>query len=128
MKTEKQAPVVVITGASAGIGRATAIRFAKDGAKIALLARGKAGLEGARKEVEAMGTADRAKTRPILPLLALAKAAFDALLAAKLTVDQKTKYQAFCLYCLSSTAATFASLWITFPEERATWRELRDKK
>lgn len=47
--------VVVITGASAGIGRATAIRFAKDGAKIALLARGRAGLEGARRDVEAAG-------------------------------------------------------------------------
>jgi short-subunit dehydrogenase len=35
--------VVVITGASGGIGRATARRFAEDGAKIALLARGGAG-------------------------------------------------------------------------------------
>ena len=33
--------VVVITGASAGVGRATARRFAKDGAHIALLARGR---------------------------------------------------------------------------------------
>jgi NADP-dependent 3-hydroxy acid dehydrogenase YdfG len=47
--------VVVITGASAGIGRATAIEFAKRGAKIGLLARGRDGLEGARKEVEAAG-------------------------------------------------------------------------
>jgi len=39
--------VVVITGASGGVGRATARRFAQDGAKIALLARGEAGLEGA---------------------------------------------------------------------------------
>lgn len=47
--------VVVITGASAGIGRATAIRFAREGAKIALLARGQAGLEGAKRDVEAAG-------------------------------------------------------------------------
>jgi len=46
---------VVITGASAGIGRATARAFAKNGARIALLARGGDGLEGARKEVEALG-------------------------------------------------------------------------
>src|SRR4051794_5371994 len=47
--------VVVITGASAGVGRATASRFAKDGDKVALLARGRAGLEGCAREVEALG-------------------------------------------------------------------------
>ncbi len=47
--------VVVITGASGGIGRATVRRFAKDGAKIALLARGRAGLEAAAREVEERG-------------------------------------------------------------------------
>jgi NAD(P)-dependent dehydrogenase (short-subunit alcohol dehydrogenase family) len=47
--------VVVITGASAGVGRATARRFAKDGAHIALLARGRDGLEAARKDVEELG-------------------------------------------------------------------------
>jgi NAD(P)-dependent dehydrogenase (short-subunit alcohol dehydrogenase family) len=47
--------VVVITGASGGIGRATVRRFARDGASIALLARGRAGLEGAAREVEELG-------------------------------------------------------------------------
>jgi NAD(P)-dependent dehydrogenase (short-subunit alcohol dehydrogenase family) len=47
--------VVVITGASGGIGRATARRFARDGAKIALLARGNAGLEAAAREIEERG-------------------------------------------------------------------------
>ena len=47
--------VVVITGASGGVGRATARRFAQDGAKIALLARGEAGLEGAAREIEERG-------------------------------------------------------------------------
>ncbi|WP_269856900.1 SDR family oxidoreductase [Streptomyces sp. RPT161] len=48
-------PVIVITGASAGIGRATARMFARRGAKLALLARGRAGLEAAADEVRASG-------------------------------------------------------------------------
>jgi NAD(P)-dependent dehydrogenase (short-subunit alcohol dehydrogenase family) len=47
--------VVVITGASAGIGRATARRFARDGARIGLLARGLTGLEAAKRDVEEAG-------------------------------------------------------------------------
>lgn len=47
--------VVVITGASAGVGRATAREFARRGASIGLLARGVEGLEATRREVEALG-------------------------------------------------------------------------
>src|SRR5204862_75028 len=47
--------VVAITGASAGVGRATVREFAKRGARIALLARDAAGLDGARAEVESLG-------------------------------------------------------------------------
>ena len=50
--------VVVITGASAGVGRATTRAFARRGAKIALIARGQTGLAAAAREVaEAGGTA-----------------------------------------------------------------------
>jgi NAD(P)-dependent dehydrogenase (short-subunit alcohol dehydrogenase family) len=47
--------VVVITGASAGLGRAIARAWAQRGARVALLARGVDGLEGARCDVEARG-------------------------------------------------------------------------
>ncbi len=47
--------VIVITGASAGVGRATAKEFAKLGCKIALLARGHEGLEAAKRDVEELG-------------------------------------------------------------------------
>jgi NAD(P)-dependent dehydrogenase (short-subunit alcohol dehydrogenase family) len=47
--------VVVITGASAGVGRAAARAFAGTGTSVALLARGQDGLEAAVKEVEAEG-------------------------------------------------------------------------
>lgn len=46
---------VVITGASAGLGRAVAREFARHGARIGLLARGFAGLEAAKREVEDLG-------------------------------------------------------------------------
>ncbi len=47
--------VVVITGASAGVGRALACAYARRGAVIGLIARGQAGLDGARRDVEALG-------------------------------------------------------------------------
>lgn len=47
--------VVVVTGASAGVGRATVRALAARGAHLGLIARGKEGLEGAKKEVEACG-------------------------------------------------------------------------
>jgi len=47
--------VVVVTGASAGVGRATVREFAKQKARIGLIARGLDGLEAARQEVENAG-------------------------------------------------------------------------
>jgi NAD(P)-dependent dehydrogenase (short-subunit alcohol dehydrogenase family) len=47
--------VVVITGASGGIGRATARAFARPGVHLALLARGAHGLEAAKRDVESLG-------------------------------------------------------------------------
>src|SRR5437879_2587281 len=47
--------VAVITGASAGVGRAAAIAFAEAGFDVALLARGEAGSAGAAEQVERAG-------------------------------------------------------------------------
>jgi short-subunit dehydrogenase len=49
------ARTIVITGASAGIGRATAAQYAARGANVAMLARGEAGLAAAAKDVESAG-------------------------------------------------------------------------
>lgn len=70
----------MITGASGGIGRATVRRFAQDGAWIALIARGRAGLEAAASEVEDAG--GRALVLP------LDVADADAVEQAAATVEQ----------------------------------------
>jgi len=47
--------IVVVTGASGGVGRAVARRFGREGATVALLARGEAGLAAAAADVTAAG-------------------------------------------------------------------------
>ena len=46
---------VVITGASAGVGRAIAVRFARAGAHLTLIGRSPEGLESAKQEIKALG-------------------------------------------------------------------------
>jgi NAD(P)-dependent dehydrogenase (short-subunit alcohol dehydrogenase family) len=48
-------PVVVVTGASAGVGRAVAVAFARRGWSVGLIARGRDRLESASREVERAG-------------------------------------------------------------------------
>ena len=55
MRLERPSRVVVVTGASAGVGRATAVAFGRTGARVGLIARGRDGLDGARRDVEAAG-------------------------------------------------------------------------
>lgn len=55
MKDEFRDKVIVITGATGGVGRATAWEFAKQGAKVVLLAREQTQLDATTKEVEDLG-------------------------------------------------------------------------
>ncbi len=55
MADENGRQVVVITGASAGVGRALARAYGRRGASVGLIARGMDGLEGARRDVEHAG-------------------------------------------------------------------------
>ena len=69
--------VALITGASRGLGRALAIAFAREGAALALCARGQEGLDQLAAEVSALGApvlavpADMRSTRDIERLVAL---------------------------------------------------------
>jgi NAD(P)-dependent dehydrogenase (short-subunit alcohol dehydrogenase family) len=69
---------VVITGASAGIGRATAQLFGKRGANVTLLARGAAGLQGAASDVEEGGGKALAIPTDVADYSAVASAADEA--------------------------------------------------
>lgn len=51
----KSSSCVVVTGASAGIGRATALAFGRRGYRVALLARGTDGLEATHREITLAG-------------------------------------------------------------------------
>ena len=51
----KPRQTVVVTGASAGVGRAIAVDFGKRGWQVAVIARGREGLESAKREIEAKG-------------------------------------------------------------------------
>jgi NADP-dependent 3-hydroxy acid dehydrogenase YdfG len=66
---------VVITGASAGLGRATAREFGRHGANVGLLARGVDGLEATKLEIEALGGAALAIPTDVADANAVEKAA-----------------------------------------------------
>lgn len=106
-------PVVVITGASAGIGRATAIAFARRGAKLALLARGEAGLAGAKRDAEAAGAAQ-------VITLVTDVAVFDQVEAAARQTEEKLG--PIDVWVNNAMATIFSPLHQITPEEfkRAT--------
>ncbi|GAC1357026.1 MAG: hypothetical protein PVS3B1_05260 [Ktedonobacteraceae bacterium] len=75
----------------------------------------------------AMGGPGRAEEQPWLPLVLAAKIAFDASQAVRLFFDQKTKYHAFCSYCLLASVTTLASIPLVIPELCTALRHLPGK-
>ncbi|HZR62802.1 MAG TPA: SDR family oxidoreductase [Xanthobacteraceae bacterium] len=98
---------VVITGASAGVGRATAHRFARAGAKVALIARDAAALEEVKREVE-----ERGGSALVLPLDV---ADADALFAAADAVAAQTGV--IDIWINDAMVTVFAPVWQVSPEE-----------
>ena len=80
---------------------------------------------GATLALVGMGGAERAESRPWIPLLAAAKLGYDGAGAAWLTAEQITKHRALCFYCLLASAATWAALAQAVPEARYALRSLR---
>lgn len=104
--------IVVVTGASAGVGRATACEFARHGWQVALLARGADGLEGARRDVESLG--GRAMT------IAVDVADADAVEAAAERVE--TEWGPIDVWVNDAMATIFSEVLKISPEDfrRAT--------
>lgn len=69
-----------------------------------------------------MGRQSRWRETRWIPVAAAAKAALDASLAAKLGVEQWTKFRRFSFWSLLIAGATFAALPLTLGEARRAWR------
>ena len=76
----------------------------------------------------AMGSQNRATEQPWIPLMLAAKVAFDTSQAVRLFFDQKTKYHAFCSWCLLAAGSTLAIVPLAVPETYAALRHLFGKR
>lgn len=107
MSERQEDQVVVITGASAGVGRATVRAFARRGADIALIARGEEGLAAAQREVEQEGG------RPI----AIGADVSDA--QAMLDAAERTERELgpIDVWVNNAMTSVFAAFWDIEPDE-----------
>jgi len=74
----KRSPVIVITGASSGIGRATALRFARRGASLVLVSRNQDALDAVAAECRRLGAATVALAADVTDAVALESVAARA--------------------------------------------------
>ena len=70
---------------------------------------------------------DRAQKAPWIPLAMEAKLAGDAALAAKMTVEQWSRYRAFCFWCVLSAGATLAAAALGLREAATAMRAIRQR-
>jgi NAD(P)-dependent dehydrogenase (short-subunit alcohol dehydrogenase family) len=101
-------PVVVVTGASQGIGREIALAFARAGCDLVLAARGRPGLEETRDLAREHGCAALA-----VPTDVTAPEQVEAMVRAALRADGRIDG----LICNSGVAGPTAPLWEVTPEQ-----------
>src|SRR4051794_20243661 len=107
MRNDNSHQIVVITGASAGVGRAAVRAFAKRGARIALIARGRTGLEAAAEEIVRAGG-----TALVLPLDVSDAAAVEA------AADRiETELGPIDVWVNNAMVSEYAAVWQMTPEE-----------
>jgi len=105
--SQDRGEVVVITGGSAGVGRAVAQRFARSGAKIALLARGAERLESAKREIESLGG------QAIVHVGDVADPAMSEALAAR----AEEAFGPIDVWVSNAMTSVYSAIWDTPPEE-----------
>ena len=64
----------------------------------------------------AMGGQDRVSEQPWIPLALAAKVVFDTSQAIRLFFDQKSKYHAWCSWCLLAATTTLVTIPLAIPE------------
>jgi 3-oxoacyl-[acyl-carrier protein] reductase len=107
-------PLVVVTGSSRGIGRATGLAFAREGCRVLLTARSREALDAVRREVEALGAEARTVSAD-LTRDAAASALAEAVEAWGGVLD-----------VLVNNAGLFRAAPFTATDVEAHWRELLD--
>jgi len=102
-----QQTTVVITGASAGVGRAVALRFARAGANLALIARDAAALDEVKQEAEKLGATALAVPTDVADADAMLEAA-DAIARERGGID---------IWVNDAMVTVFAPVWELAPHE-----------
>lgn len=72
----------------------------------------------------ACGGVDRARTEPLIPLLAAGKAAVEAVVAGWYFYQMPAKERAWCAYCIVGALANFGVAALSLPEAREALRSL----
>ena len=94
--------VMVITGGTAGAGKATALRFARAGYHVALIARDETGLQETRQACERFGIKTLAISADVVDAGALQRAAAEVETLSLIHISEPTRlgmisYAVFCL-------------------------------
>ena len=77
--------------------------------------------------IAAFGGVERARSTPLVPLLAAGKAAVDAAFAGWYFYQMPTREKAWCAYCIATTATMFGILALTLPEAKEALANLTGK-